>query len=366
MIVKKNKVYLLTIHIGFNFGSSLQAIATSNILKKYANDVVILNYHPERVTYKGFFKKMFSSPKELIKSLFAFPNYMLNRHIYYSYLKNYLDLSRIYYSEKELQNVVWDGDIYVTGSDQVWNSKYNGGIDPIYFWSFLPMGNHIISLASSLGIEQLPEHEFIAVKKLLSKYRKISVREKSAQAILSSMGYQAEHLLDPTLLLTDKEWRPYMKRRIIKEFYLLVYIPYNIVSKETIYSTARKIAEERNLKVVTFSWTYIPDSFADKTIFYASPSDFLTLMEYAECIVTNSFHGTAFSINLNKQFWVYDPAGFSTRIESLIEMCGLRNRRLSEIISKERVNEIIDYTSVNEILEKERQRAFSFLSDSFA
>lgn len=358
------KTYLLTVHVGFNFGSSLQTIATSDILKRYSNDVIILNYHPKRVTYKGFFIKMFSSPKDLVKGIFSFPNYVINRHVYYTYLRKHVCLSKKYYSDKELVKANLDGDIFITGSDQVWNSKYNNGVDTVYFWNFLSTGKYIISLSSSFGCEKLQNDEFGKVKDLLSKYSKLSVREDTAQRIIGEMGYTAEHLLDPTLLLCKSEWKRYLKKRIIKEPYLLVYTPYNIVSKEMIYNSARLIANKYGLKIVTFSWTYLRDSFADRTIFYASPSDFLTLMEYANCVITNSFHGTAFSINLNKNFWIYNPSGFSTRIESLINMLGLNNRLLDDVITDSQINSSINYEPVNRKLEHERAKAFLYLDNA--
>ena len=201
---------------------------------------------------------------------------------------------------------------------------------------------------------------------MLGSYKAISVREASAKQIIESMGYKATHLLDPTFMLNKEDWGKYKSKRLVKFPYLLVYLPYNIHDKQLIYTTARKIADEKGLKIVAFSWSIRPEKMADTTIYFANPGDFLSLMEYADYIVTNSFHGTAFSINLNKQFSVYLPTGFGTRIISILELCSLTQRLLKaeEIISKEKMNEKIDYKPVNKLLDEERMKTYAFLNEA--
>ena len=157
-----------------------------------------------------------------------------------------------------------------------------------------------------------------------------------------------------------------MNPRRIKEDYLLIYTPYNTVDKQAIFEAAYAIAKEKNLKVVTFSWDWRKDKMADQTIRYANPGDFLSLMHYATYVITNSFHGTAFSINLNKQFSVFMPAAFSTRISSIIELCGLQNRMVLDNFSIGQANEVIDYTTVNEVLEVERKKSINFLKQALS
>ena len=110
----------------------------------------------------------------------------------------------------------------------------------------------------------------------------------------------------------------------------------------------------------------MPDKLADKTVFFSNPGDFLSLMYYADYVMTNSFHGTAFSINLNKQFSVYLPSSFGTRIVSILDLCGLGGRLLepAEIISDGKMDETIDYMSVNVVLDEERRKAHTFLEQA--
>jgi hypothetical protein len=156
-----------------------------------------------------------------------------------------------------------------------------------------------------------------------------------------------------------------MSKRKVKENYLLIYIPYNTLDKNGIFDFARKIAKERGLKVVTFSWDWRKDNMADETITYATPGDFISLIHYADYVVTNSFHGTAFSINLNKEFSVFMPSAFSTRISSIIDLCGLRERMVTGEFKAEKISSPIDYILVNSILDKERTKSIEFLKQAF-
>lgn len=359
-------ISLLTIHLGSNFGSILQTIASSELLKSRGFDVQIVNYIPDRCTWKRFFLKSFKTPVGIVRMFIAFPIKLLNKHIYNSFLKKYTNLSIPIYSKDDFVRLCPRADCYVTGSDQVWNSIHNEGLDRRYYFDGFPKDTIKIAYSSSIGREKLDSDEYVEVKRMLGTYKAISVREASAKQIIESMGYKATHLLDPTFMLNKGDWRKYSSKRLVKVPYLLVYLPYNVHNKQLIYKTVRKIANEKRLKILTFSWSILPDNFADKTIFFANPGDFLSLMDYADYVVTNSFHGTAFSINLNKQFSVYLPTGFGTRIISVLELCSLTQRLLKadEIISKEKINEVIDYQSVNKILNEERMKTYSFLNEA--
>lgn len=293
-----------------------------------------------------------------------FPVELANRHIYISYLAKYVKISKAIYARDNFVCVCPKADIYVTGSDQVWNSVHNEGLDKRYYFDGFPDGSIKIAYSSSIGREQLPVGEYEEVKRMLGSYKAISVREASAKQLIEGMGYKVTHLIDPTLMFTKENWKLYMSKRLLKEPYLIVYLPYNVHNMQLIYQTIRKVAGRKQLKVVSFSWHILPDRLADKTMFFSNPGDFLSLMYHANYVITNSFHGTAFSINLNKQFSVYLPSDFGTRIMSILELCGLTNRLLGadEIISGNMVDKEIDYASVNAILDKEREKAHEFLT----
>ena len=360
------KLAFLTIHVGFNFGSVLQTIATNRIFESLGFSSILINYIPDRVTYARYFNRMFCGIIPFVKKIINLPNFIKNNHVYGSYLSKYCILSSPIYDKDDFAKKCPRADIYVTGSDQVWNSKHNEGFNDRYYFAQLPKEAARVSFASSIGETSLSDEHTQKIKELLSNYKAISVREESAKKLIEGMGLQAAHLLDPTFMLKPEEWREYMSPRIVKENYLLIYTPYNTVDKKAIFDAARAIAKEKELTVVTFSWNWRNDKMADRTIKYASPGDFLSLMYHANYVVTNSFHGTAFSVNLNKQFCVFMPSAFSTRISSIIELCGLQNRMVSDNFSIEKSRELIDYSTVNAILDAERMKCMEFLKQAFA
>ena len=353
------KISFITVHVGSNFGSILQAIATSHLLESRGYSVELINYIPERVSFRYYMKGALCNVKRFIWRLFNLPIFFINRRVYEDFLRKNCNVSSPIYSKDDFYSKCPKADVYLTGSDQVWNSMHNQGLDSHYY--FEGIKGKKVAYASSFGVSTLPNDEKEKVKSLLKDYTAISVREKSAVDLLHTIGYEATHVLDPTFMLDKQDWTRYMSERLVKEPYLLMYLPYNIVDKDIIYRTARKISTKHNLKVITFSWDYFTDKYADKTMLFCNPGDFLSLMYYAEYVITNSFHGTAFSINLNKQFWVYMPSGFGTRIQSLLDMSKLNNRLLYSEISDQQMQENIDFNSVNLKLSCERKVAVEFL-----
>lgn len=357
---------LLTIHLGSNFGSILQTIASVKVLDRLNFSVTVINYIPERCTWKRFFQKNSKSLFGIIKLLLGVPIVAVNKHIYNSYLCKYVKVSKPIYKRDDFKKECPQTDVYVTGSDQVWNSVYNEGLDKRYYFEGFPSNVIKISYSSSIGKEELDEREYEEMKSMLSSYKAISVREASAKILIESMGYKVVHLLDPTFMLDKDDWKQYMSRRLVKRPYLLVYLPYNIHDKGVIYQSVRKIAQSKNLKVVAFSWDIRPERLADKTVYFANPGDFLSLMYHADYIMTNSFHGTAFSVNLNKQFWVYMPTSYGTRIKSILDLCNLQHRLLQpdEVISDNKIGKNIIFESVNSVLAAERQKTYDFLLEA--
>lgn len=351
-------VAFITIHVGQNFGSVLQTIATSEILKSIGVQPVCIDYRPPRVLYKRYWavKKL---SIHFINTIIDFPISGMARYLFRRYLHKQCKMSKPIYASDDFWKSCPKADIYITGSDQVWNFIHNEGYDGHYFFDTIEGVK--IAFSSSIGMTELSKEESDILRGKLSTYKAISVREESAKKLLNQLGLSATHLVDPTLVFNKEMWTKYASKRLVKEPYLFVYLPYNITDKDLIYRTIKKVALQHSLKIVSYSYSIRIDKYADKTILYTTPDKFLSLMYYADYIVTNSFHGTAFSINLNKQFWVYMPSKFSTRITSLLDMCALNDRVLDEVITGNQMKNIIDYNSVNVILDEERKKALDFL-----
>lgn len=252
----------------------------------------------------------------------------------------------------------------MTGSDQVWNFTHNEGLDTHYFLEGIE--GKKIAFSSSIGKDSLPEQEVKWIEAYTKDYSDISVREKSAVKIFEGMGRNVLQVLDPTMMLNKDKWRKYAKQRLIKEHYLFVYFPYNIADEAVCYRAVEQLAAKFKLKVVSSSVNYYGDTHVDKTIRFADPGDFLSLMIYADFVVTNSFHGTAFSINLHKDFFVFMPSKFSTRITSVLEMCNLEERLIVGELKDSDFEHNIDWNNVEMTLDKERVKTKSFLKRALA
>jgi len=358
------KTAFITIQFGYNFGSVFQTIATKLILEEAGTTPVCINYIPPRYTEKRYWKEGSTGPLRFLRRVLFYPVHVFSKRNYSSYLAKHCPLTHYIYAENDFLKVCPQADCYITGSDQVWNYNHNEGLDKHYFFDGIK--GKKIAFASSIGMTSLPEEYADYMKRALKDYSAISVREASAVELLSKWGIQSSQLIDPTLMISKETWYQYASKRLFPEPYIFVYLPYNITDKEIVYRTVRAIAQKNNLKVITYSWDYRKDDMADKTITFADPGDILSLFIHAEQIVTNSFHGSAFSINLNKQFWVYMPSHFSTRLLSVLELCGLKDRMLEGVISDSNINMEVDFTEANRVLQREREKSREFIKEALS
>ena len=363
------KVLITTMHRGHNYGSALQTYALSEVIKQQGHVVYILDYIPKRIQNSiiltTLLKKLFEKSANkherynAIRGLFI---HISNEFYYNRFFNKHLKLTRKYYSIKDIEKNMPDTDIYLTGSDQVWNSNHNQGIDKVFFLSFVPQNIKKIAYAASFGKQELETWEIKETQYLLQRYQAISVRESSALKILQSLEFKnGWHVLDPTLLLSKEEWIEKCPHLNIKEKYLLIYSVEP--NKNQLIEYAKLIADKLKLKIYLVEWGFRRQPGTDKMIHNISP---LTLMSYfiqAEYIIASSFHGTAFAVNLNKQFISVAPNHFSTRAKSLLKLVNLEDRFITnKEFDLNQALSYIDYAKVNTILEQQRKISISFLT----
>ena len=176
-------VSFITIHFGANFGSVLQTIATSRILKDLNCKVICINYIQDRWTWNAYFKVR--NPFRLVKRILNSPIEYANRYIYQSYLEKYVELTPKIY-RRNFSKKCPKSDFYITGSDQVWNSKHNLGIDEHYYFAGFPKETKKIAYAASIGQDSISDDEYDKVKQLLSSYNRIS----TSIGVGSSVNFQ--------------------------------------------------------------------------------------------------------------------------------------------------------------------------------
>lgn len=368
------KVGIVTLHKVLNFGSVLQAYCTCLRVRRLGYEPEIVNYMQPRYTIMGsvssIWREAFSggmkrAPAAFFRSVLKTISYFIQRHNFERFVRGYLPVGRgIFTSFRALVRTPPNADIYMTGSDQVWNSEYNQGVDSCHYLDFAPQGRPRISYAASFGKDSIPEKERLETQTLLKKYLSIGVRESSAVKIAEDLGVQgAVHVLDPTMLLSREEWFAEFKpKRLMDEPYLLIYSVERSLDS-LVYRTARRVADERNLKIMFLSQAAALRSMSgcDVQKSFASVEDFVSAFYFADYVVASSFHGTAFSINFNRQFASVLPPKFGARPRSLLNLVGLTGRIVEADSDESQVITPIDYEKVNVLLEKERAASNEFL-----
>ena len=359
------RILLTTIVDNVNFGTYLQAYATVRKLEERGHSVDVLNYIRPYLTGKVYAKKCLKDRRRnvFMRYLYAAGHMVLNSFMIWQvkrFLARRAKLTHKCSSLEEVQRLAGNYDLYLTGSDQVWNSQHNHGMDGVFFWSGVK--GKKAAYAASIGFESFPEEEREPVYRLLSDYAVISVRESSGIKALSQVGiHNVRQALDPTLLLTKSEWSALSKRGFKKDIpYLLVY---SVEPKRdsAVIAVARKIASERGLKVFWVGPTlkFKSQANVDRVFSLASVECFLSLFEQADYVVVSSFHGTAFAINFNRQFVTVAPERFNTRVNSLLQLLHLENRYIQN--EGQIPGNDIDYAEVNGILQEERNKSMEVM-----
>ena len=359
------KVAIITLHRVYNYGSALQAYATQTVFERAGYEAQVIDYITAQRTKKQIMKNAAAGSNKGMSStaykFFKLFSVMLKEMTFGRFVEKNLHLTKQYITAEDLEQDPPKADIYVTGSDQTWNSQYNEGVDRGFFLAFAPKDKMKISFVSSFGKEHLNEDEVKETRPYISEYKKLSVREDSALSVLHQIGRDdGVQLIDPTLQLTREEWLKLASPRLVKEPYLILMLLYNEDNHATEY--ARKIADKKGLKLVKISWEMKKPPMVDKLFTHRSPADFLSLFANADFVVTNSFHGLAFSINLEREFIVVPRNEFNSRIESLLTLTGLQKRLVSTSeMAMVESDETINYRNVNERLNIERKRAKEYI-----
>ena len=197
---------------------------------------------------------------------------------------------------------------------------------------------------------------------MLKRYDKISLRESSGVDIVNSLGITgAVNVLDPTLLLTGNEWRNLTSNKYNKKKYILVY---NLNRNKKIDNYAKKLSIKTGLKIVYLSYQLHEFYKKGKMICNPKVEDFISLINNAEYVITDSFHATAFSLNLNTQFIIVYPEKFSTRLQSLLSLLNLENRVAINDSDLSVIDNKIDYQIINKKLQKMRDESLNWLKKS--
>jgi len=360
------KIGIITIHYGVNYGSALQAYALTHFLRENNLDAEIIDFIPKRYRIDPYFacnkKNIFI---KLIYILVKAPFLYFQRKVFFKFLKLNVPLSRKYKNAKELYKYA-SYDVYITGSDQVWNKDYNDDTQQLYYLCFAPKNSIKVSISASFGKSSIRNEEDL--KQLyegIKDFYAISVREDAGLEILNNIGIKnAVHLLDPTFLYNKESWVSHFNKKcLINEPYVLVYA---LDSEEsTLINYAKVIASHKGYKVALISFDIRKRNKKNVDYYFhnKSPEYFINLFSNADFIVTNSFHGVAFSINFEKQFIAMSRKAYNSRLESILSLVNLQSRLMprNNNFNINMAFREIDYDKVNHIIEEQRKKLIDFI-----
>lgn len=342
------KAGIITLNGNNNYGNKLQHYAVQEFLKRYSlnvSTIALWNYSKIEFWGKYFFK-------------------YITRRRYRSFIKfdKKINYSHNYFYKKSNINIKDNLDFYIVGSDQVWNSTIQT-FRNFYLLDFVRNDSKKISFSASFGIDEIPKNDYNKFENYLKKFHSLSVREDKGKEIIEDLTGRkdVEVLIDPTMLLTPKEWdkvslKPKQIKKMKGQKYILNYFLGDLSKSR--YKAIEKVALENNCKIINL--------LNKKDPFYnCGPSEFLYLEKNAFLICTDSFHSSVFAILYNRPFVVFERdqkniANLSSRIDTLLKKFNLKNRKYNgKGITKD--NLLHDYTDAYKILKKEREKSRLFI-----
>lgn len=339
------KVTILTCHNVYNCGASLQVFALQEYLKLIGFEVEILNYRPTYLEHYSLTKV--SNPKynkPVLRELYIsakFPKrlkakFSKEKKAFDTFRDTYLQVSSQKYSTNEvLTRANLSSDVWVVGSDQVWNPLFENGKDPAFFLSFVKEGKKF-SYAASISTHEFKDEKFLSNLNLLKDFEKVSVRERSSICDLRRFDIESYYSCDPVFLLKKDIWLKYITQNTSE--YAFYYIFCN--SSLSDYT-------QRKLDLPVHSY------FDSNEIREKGPFGFLSEIYNAKVVVSNSFHATAFAILFNKDFYVLarEDCDINIRMKDLLNDLGLYDRYITD---KKQFQDVkpIDWKRVNKLLDK--------------
>lgn len=357
--MSRKKTLIITFQCCPNYGAVLQAYALQEYLKTLSLDVEILDYRPESLTKQYVYINTYSIAS-IVMSLWSLPWYY-RKKLAFKRFEQYLNLtSKTYYSKNniDMQHI----DYCFLGSDQIWNPEITSGFDPVYFGNVsLSSNSKLIAYAASIGKASFAPEEVGIFKTLMSKIPHVAMREDEAQdLVLRTTGVKTSVVVDPTILAGTECF----KKFIYKVKYSKYVFVYRLCSDSKTIELAYDVARRKGLKVIEISGLRrgLRNS-KHKVIYDAGVEDFLSLLFYADYVVTDSFHGTAFSVLFHKQFITLPHKTRGGRMKSLLSKVNLLGR-ISSKVSDNLLDNIVNWDDVDKRLDEIRAFSQTYIKTS--
>jgi hypothetical protein len=354
------KVGIVTFHNALSYGAALQSYGLQQFLKAKGIDNDIIDYECEFINQR--YKKLINIeksnvPKSLLGSLLKYKNKKKSLELFANFRENNMVLSKNC-GKETIKSLAGDYSAFIAGSDQVW-SPTCAGFDLTYFLDFAEPWQKF-SYAASLGTKNIPEDKVENYRELLKDFQGVSLRESSGiNAVEGIVDTAPQVHIDPTLLLDRNEWDKLSENVKINRPYIFLY---NVKKPKRLIDYAVKLGKEKGLEVYYLNDRHFPKIKGLNFLPPVSPRGFVGLIKNAEYVVTNSFHGCAFSLIYHKNVVVElnSENGRNNRIEELFKLLDINGRDISENYFLN-PNEKIDWVKTERILSKEKEKSEKYL-----
>ena len=356
------KIGILTYHYALNYGAVLQGLAMQTFLRGLGHQVVFINYRNSEIenSYKLFKFREYSKRRlgEFFKTFFRD---VLTAIKYYKFKRETSKLLSIEKTKQTEQNYCFSNyDRIIIGSDQVWNEAITGGSDYFYNGNFnrkklIPLIGYAISINKIV----LNDDFINKIRSIVKNFLYISIREKESAKVLNDITHNnIYNCLDPVFLISKKEWEnmiPFNKNNN----YILAYA---ILNQEKVLDIAKRVSLKYGLELVILNpmANYVHDI---RKCISPAPLEFVSFIKNAKLVFTSSFHGTAFSTILEKDFYVIGDDISNIRMKSFLQEINLSNRIIDNFSDVD-LHDSINYSEVNEILQIKKNKSTNFLIKS--
>lgn len=350
------KIGILTFHCAYNFGAVLQCYALTEFLRQQGLDVSVLNYCPDYLETKA--------PKATIRtfvnrhprhSLKTFRRYSIYYRTYKRFVSRSFQLTKRVDTLDLYRSVVSNFDIVIIGSDQVWNTKYNGQ-DPIWYGEGVGQTQKLVAYAVSAGDPHFTPDELVSLQTTLARFSFISVREDCLADVIRPLTPKTiTTVLDPSLMAPPETWDKFTPS---KERYIVIY---QARANDNVFRMAKSLSCQSGCPIIALDnhWNSIYSGYHKML----SPAHFVSVIKNAYCVITTSFHGTAFSLILNTPFYTLRlNDGADARSQSLLQMLNAEDRMVDPDYQISSID--MDFSEINTRLSVLRTQSQEFLLNS--
>lgn len=370
------KVALLSPHFSQNYGTILQAFALAKIINSLGAKAEYIDYSICKKTISGKVLFIFRHPSFLWKKIKS--SLVLSKNLKYEFVndawfqnirtknehfcKSKISISKTHYTYDTIKKTNSLYDIFIVGSDQTWNPY--GLIDfSCYYLDFVKDQNKKNSYACSMGTTKLSNKYKRFLKKKLLTFNHLSCRENiNSKALSTLLNRPVNYAIDPTLLISGQDWKKEFEEvSNLPQKFILCYI---LGEKKCIAHFAEHLSRKTDLPVYYIA-TRPPYHKKENSLADVGAPNFLWLLAHATYVVTDSFHGTIFSLNFKTNFFVftkhYGDLFDNGRIKNILEELDIPERHIED--HELRVPEDINFDKVHILLEKLKKDSMAYLKN---